>query len=124
MANIIADELSQKERIKPLRVRALGMIVQNSLIEQIRIAQDEALKEDQLEKEEFHGNNKNYEKNIDEIYYFKNRVWIPTLLDLQELILDEAHKSKYSIRPGTDKMYKDVKEFYWWPGMNKDIATY
>ena len=123
-ANVVADALSRKDRVKPLRVRALGMIVQSSLTEQVRIAQEEALKAGQLEKEELHGNEKNFEKKIDEIYYYKNRVWIPKLHKLRKLIFDEAHKSKYSIHPGTDKMYKDVKEFYWWPGMKKDIAEY
>ncbi|KAI3805483.1 hypothetical protein L1987_27905 [Smallanthus sonchifolius] len=38
--------------------------------------------------------------------------------------MDEAHKSKYSIHPGNDKMYLDLKDKYWWPGMKKDITTY
>ncbi|KAI3825126.1 hypothetical protein L1987_06602 [Smallanthus sonchifolius] len=38
--------------------------------------------------------------------------------------MDEAHKSRYSIHPGSDKMYKDLKELYWWPNMKGDIATY
>ncbi|KAD4180427.1 hypothetical protein E3N88_29018 [Mikania micrantha] len=40
------------------------------------------------------------------------------------LILDEAHKTRYSVHPGADKMYQDLRSFYWWPGMKKDIATY
>ncbi|GKC86614.1 putative reverse transcriptase domain-containing protein [Tanacetum coccineum] len=36
--------------------------------------------------------------------------------------MDEAHRSRYSIHPGADKMYKDIKEYFWWPGMKKDIA--
>ncbi|GJX32009.1 putative reverse transcriptase domain-containing protein [Tanacetum coccineum] len=38
--------------------------------------------------------------------------------------MDEAHKSKYSIHPGADKMYYDLRDRYWWPGMKKDIAEY
>nr|GEY93540.1 hypothetical protein [Tanacetum cinerariifolium] len=37
---------------------------------------------------------------------------------------DEAHKSKYSVYPGADKMYYDLRDRYWWPGMKKDIAEY
>ncbi|KAJ9544460.1 hypothetical protein OSB04_024167 [Centaurea solstitialis] len=40
------------------------------------------------------------------------------------MIMDETHQSRYSIHPGSDKMYKGLKEHYWWPGMKKDIATY
>ncbi|GKB52836.1 putative reverse transcriptase domain-containing protein [Tanacetum coccineum] len=36
----------------------------------------------------------------------------------------ESHKSKYSIHPGSDKMYQDLKKLYWWPNMKADIATY
>ncbi|GKC90149.1 putative reverse transcriptase domain-containing protein [Tanacetum coccineum] len=40
--------------------------------------------------------------------------------------MHESHKSKYSIHPGSEKMYQDVKELYWWPNMkaNANIATY
>nr|GEV58216.1 putative reverse transcriptase domain-containing protein [Tanacetum cinerariifolium] len=38
--------------------------------------------------------------------------------------LCESHKSKYSIHPGSDKMYQDLKKLYWWPNMKAEIATY
>ncbi|GKB47126.1 putative reverse transcriptase domain-containing protein, partial [Tanacetum coccineum] len=38
--------------------------------------------------------------------------------------MDEAHKSKYSVHPGADKMYYDLRDMYWWPGMKNDIAEY
>ncbi|GKF49374.1 putative reverse transcriptase domain-containing protein [Tanacetum coccineum] len=37
---------------------------------------------------------------------------------------DESHKSKYLIHPGSNKMYQDMKQLYWWPNMKADIATY
>ncbi|GJW11884.1 reverse transcriptase domain-containing protein [Tanacetum coccineum] len=46
--------------------------------------------------------------------------------DLDEMIeqRNEAHKSKYSVHPGADKMYYDLRDRYWWPGIKKDIAMY
>ncbi|GKE28111.1 putative reverse transcriptase domain-containing protein [Tanacetum coccineum] len=38
--------------------------------------------------------------------------------------MDEAHTSRYSIHPGADKMYYDLRDLYWWPGMKRDIAEY
>nr|GFA27157.1 putative reverse transcriptase domain-containing protein [Tanacetum cinerariifolium] len=38
--------------------------------------------------------------------------------------LQKAHKPKYSVYPGADKMYYDLRDRYWWPGMKKDIDVY
>ncbi|GJV86333.1 retrotransposon protein, putative, ty3-gypsy subclass [Tanacetum coccineum] len=38
--------------------------------------------------------------------------------------MDEAHKTRYFVHPGADKMYHDLRDMYWWPGMKRDIATY
>ncbi|KAI3776448.1 hypothetical protein L1987_46233 [Smallanthus sonchifolius] len=53
-----------------------------------------------------------------------DRIWVPSFGNLRDLVMDEAHKSRYSIHPGADKMYHDLKEHYWWPNTNAEIATY
>nr|GEU34132.1 putative reverse transcriptase domain-containing protein [Tanacetum cinerariifolium] len=42
--------------------------------------------------------------------------------DVRTLIMDEAHKLRYFVHPGADKMYYDLRDMYWWPGIKKDIA--
>lgn len=64
------------------------------------------------------------EKKGDNVCYFVGRFWIPLTGGIRNLILTEAHKSKYSIYPGAHKMYHDLKDLYWWSGMKKDIAIY
>ncbi|GJS54028.1 putative reverse transcriptase domain-containing protein [Tanacetum coccineum] len=54
---------------------------------------------------------------------FGNHVWLPRFGGLRDLIMHESHKSKYSIHPGSDKMYQDLKLLYWWPNRKADIAT-
>ncbi|KAI3819573.1 hypothetical protein L1987_13414 [Smallanthus sonchifolius] len=123
-ANVVADALSCKERVKTLRVRALGLTIHTSLTTQIRMAQQEALKEKNIQNEALRGMIKQLESKSDDTFYFMDRIWVPSSGNLRGLIMDEAHKSRYSIHPGSDKMYKDLKELYWWPNMKGDIATY
>ncbi|KAI3802804.1 hypothetical protein L1987_30947 [Smallanthus sonchifolius] len=123
-ANVVADALSRKERTKTLRVRALGMTIHTSLTTQIRDAQLEALKEQNLKDESLRGMDKQFEIKSDENRYFMDRIWVPSFGSLRDLVMDEAHKSRYSIHPGSDKMYQDLKELYWWPNMKANIATY
>ena len=123
-ANVVADALSRKERPKTLRVRALGMTIHTSLTTRIRDAQQEALKEQNLKEESLRGMDKSLETKSNDTRYFMNRIWVPKVGDLRNLVMDEAHKTKYSVHPGSDKMYQDVKELYWWPNMKADIATY
>ncbi|GJT43571.1 putative reverse transcriptase domain-containing protein [Tanacetum coccineum] len=100
-ANVVADALSRKERVKPKRVRAMNMTLQ------IAKGLDEMI-----------------EQRSDGTLYYLDRIWVPLKGDVRTLIMDEAYKSKYSVHPGADKMYYDLRDRYWWPGMKKDIAVY
>ena len=53
-----------------------------------------------------------------------DRIWIPKSGGLRELVIKEAHRTKYSVHPGSDKMYLDLKKQYWWPNMKAEIATF
>ncbi|GJV76024.1 hypothetical protein Tco_1507608 [Tanacetum coccineum] len=124
-ANVVADALSRKEREKLIRVRALVMTVYPDLSERILKAQTEAMKGDNVKAENLGRLLKPiFEICSDRIQYFDKRIWLPLFGGLRDLIMHESHKSKYSIHPGSDKMYKDLKKLYWWPNMKTDIATY
>ncbi|KAD7116916.1 hypothetical protein E3N88_04184 [Mikania micrantha] len=123
-ANVVADALSRKERVKPFRVRAMGMTVQTSLHDKIIQAQQESVDRGNLKKELDCGAERQFETKSDGIIYYQDRMWIPAVDELRRLIFDEAHKTKYSVHPGADKMYQELRGFYWWPGMKKDMAEY
>nr|GEW80122.1 putative reverse transcriptase domain-containing protein [Tanacetum cinerariifolium] len=84
----------------------------------------EARKEKNYRAEDLDGMIKNLEPRADGTLCLKNRSLIPCFGDLRALIMHESHKSKYSIHPGSDKMYQDLKKLYWWPNMKAEIATY
>nr|GEV02766.1 putative reverse transcriptase domain-containing protein [Tanacetum cinerariifolium] len=135
-ANVVADALSRKERIKPLRVRALVMTIGLDLPKQILGARTEARKTENLKKEDVGGmlienlkdpkkfRKEKLEPRTDGTLCFNNRSWLPRYSDLRALITHESHKSKHSVHPGSEKMYQDLKQLYWWPNMKADIATY
>ncbi|GKD35841.1 putative reverse transcriptase domain-containing protein [Tanacetum coccineum] len=80
-------------------------------------AQSEARKEENFVNEDLHGLINKLEPRADGTLCLNNRSWIPCFGDLRALIMHESHKSKYSIHPGSDKMYQDMKKLYWWPNM-------
>nr|GEX59310.1 putative reverse transcriptase domain-containing protein [Tanacetum cinerariifolium] len=124
-ANVVADTLSRKERDKSLRVLALMMTIHNDLPKQIREAQEEAMKGENVKVENLGRSTKPiFEFLLDETRCFKNYVWLPLFGKLRDLVMHESHKSKYSIHLGLDKMYQDLKPLYWWLNMKADIATY
>ncbi|GJX01640.1 putative reverse transcriptase domain-containing protein [Tanacetum coccineum] len=129
-ANVVADALSSKERSKPLRVQALVMTIGLNLPRQILEAQTEALKPENLTAEDVGGmlrqdlTKERLKPRADGTLCLNNRSWLPCYGDLRTLVMHESHKSKYSIHPGSDKMYQDLKQLYWWPNMKANIATY
>ncbi|GJY34890.1 reverse transcriptase domain-containing protein [Tanacetum coccineum] len=92
--------------------------------EKIQAAQSEALKQENVIMENLHGLDQQMEKKEGESLYFIDRIWVPLVGSVRTMIMDEAHRSKYSVHPGADKMYHDLRDMYWWPGMKRDIATY
>nr|GEX86952.1 putative reverse transcriptase domain-containing protein [Tanacetum cinerariifolium] len=103
---------------------------------QILNAQTEARKPENIKKEDVGGtcveNSRDPEKvrkeklepRTDGTLCLNGRSWLPCYGDLRTVIMHKSHKSKYSIHPGSNKMYKDMKKLYWWPNMKANNATY
>src|SRR5438552_4773996 len=58
------------------------------------------------------------------IYQSVTRLVVPKNQELRKKILDEAHLSRFSIHPGSRKMYQDLKQRFWWTRMKREIARY
>jgi hypothetical protein len=65
-----------------------------------------------------------FRKDDQSIVWFNNRIVVPKNDEIRQQILDEAHLSRYSIHPGSTKMYYDLKQHYWWTKMKIEIARY
>ncbi|GKA10895.1 putative reverse transcriptase domain-containing protein [Tanacetum coccineum] len=123
-ANVVADTLSRKECVKPRRVRTMAMTIQSGMKVLILEAQKEALEQENFPSKRLNRLQQQMEKRDDRSLYFMDRIWVPLVSDVRITIMDEAHKSKYYVHPRADKMYYDLRDMYWWPGMKRDIATY
>ncbi|GKF71102.1 putative reverse transcriptase domain-containing protein, partial [Tanacetum coccineum] len=99
----------------------MNMTLQSSIKDRILTAQNEAV-------DEFAGLQKCLDEMIKQIsdgdLYYLDRIWVPLKGEVRTLIMDEAHKLKYFVHPGADKMYYDLRDRYWWLGMKKDVAEY
>ncbi|GKB14715.1 putative reverse transcriptase domain-containing protein, partial [Tanacetum coccineum] len=84
----------------------------------------EARKEENYGTKDLCGMIKKLKPHADGTFCLRNRSWIPCYGHLRALIMHDSHKSKYSIHPGSDKMYQYLKKLYWWPYMKAEIATY
>ncbi|GJW01356.1 putative reverse transcriptase domain-containing protein [Tanacetum coccineum] len=118
-ANVVVDALSRKERIKPLRVRALVLTIGLNLHKKNLEAQIEAQKPKNIKNEDVGGMirkdipKEKLEPRADGTLCLNGRSWLPCYGDLRTVIMHESHKLKYFIHPGFDKMYQDMKKLYW-----------
>ncbi|GJV54755.1 putative reverse transcriptase domain-containing protein [Tanacetum coccineum] len=87
-------------------------------------AQGEASKDLKAPGEWLRGLETHFEQRDDGGIYFFDGIWISSIGGVRKLIMDKAHTSRYSVHLGADKMYYDLRDLYWWPGMKRNIAEY
>nr|GEW70855.1 retrotransposable element Tf2 [Tanacetum cinerariifolium] len=121
--NVVADALSKNERLKPRRVRAMSMTIHFGLKTKILEEQGEASKDLKAPTEWLRGLETHFERRDGGGIYFFDRIWIPSVGGVRKLIMDEAHTTRYSVHPGADKMYYDLRDLYWWPALQKALGT-
>ncbi|GJR34988.1 putative reverse transcriptase domain-containing protein [Tanacetum coccineum] len=93
-ANVVADALSKKERLKSRRVRAISMTIQSGLKAKILEAQGEASNDLKAPTEWLRGLETHFERRDDGEIFFFDRIWIPSVGGVRKLIMDEAHTSR------------------------------
>jgi hypothetical protein len=100
------------------------MLIQSSLLDRVCVAhqQDHLLKETRNRV----GDGKPGEFTIDEndLVCFRGRLCVPRKSDVKMDILREAHKTPYTVHPGETKMYRDLKQNFWWKRMKVDVSKY
>ncbi|GKA33152.1 putative reverse transcriptase domain-containing protein [Tanacetum coccineum] len=96
----------------------------SSIKDKILAAQNEASKAINAPAKMLRGLDDQMEHRSDGALNYLDRIWVPLTGDVRNLIIDEAHKSRYLVYPRAYKMYYDLRDMYWWPRIKKDIALY
>ncbi|XP_057976112.1 uncharacterized protein LOC131163535 [Malania oleifera] len=66
----------------------------------------------------------NFNVSVDGILRFHTWICVPNDVDIKWLILEEDHRSLYTIHPTSTKMYRDLQELFWWSNMKREIAIF
>nr|GEU45135.1 reverse transcriptase domain-containing protein [Tanacetum cinerariifolium] len=112
--NVVVVALSEKERVKPKRVRAMSMTIQFRIKEKLLATQNKVIKEENTPAEMLRGLDHHMEKKGNRALYFMDIRWVPLVGGVRTMIMDKVHATRYSIHPRVDKMYYYLKDMYWW----------
>ncbi|KAL0291128.1 UNVERIFIED_CONTAM: Transposon Ty3-I Gag-Pol polyprotein [Sesamum radiatum] len=147
-ANIVADALSRKtvdhlasmicynvEYLTALRAMdvhfSVGgdmllatMQVKPSLKDKIRDAQEKDSYLQKMKTKVQEGKNNQFIIQDDGMLLNGKRICVPDVEELRTEIMHEAHYAPYAMHPGSTKMYRDLRPYYWWPTMKKDVAEF
>jgi hypothetical protein len=145
-ANVVVDALSRKSQVNMLAAHpmsfelakefdrlSLGFLnntqgvtieLEPTLEQDIRKGQKDDEKINEIRQLITDGKGPDFREDVEGVVWFKDKLCVPNITSIRELILKEAHETAYSIHPGSDKMYQDLKKRFWWYGMKREIAEY
>jgi hypothetical protein len=144
--NIVANALSRKSQVNLMvayqmpyelakefdrlsleflnNMRGVTVELEPTLEREIKEAQKNGEKISEIRQLILEDRGKDFREDAEGGIWFKERLCVPNIQSIRELILKEAHESAYSIHPGSEKMYQDLKKKFWWYGMKREIAEH
>ncbi|WVZ74219.1 hypothetical protein U9M48_022431 [Paspalum notatum var. saurae] len=145
-ANVVADALSRRAHCNVIEVRPTARVIcwemneiempVEFLVELYNISIEPTLRDLIIEAQKHDPGMAHIREGIAEakrdcftldnqgVLWFKNRLVVPKDMELRKKILEEAHKSVLAMHPGSNKMYQDLKQRFWWTRMKREIAKY
>jgi hypothetical protein len=145
-ANVVADALSRKSQVNMMvahpmpyelvkefdrlslgflnSMRGVTVELEPTLEREIKEAQKNDEKISEIRQLILEGIGKDFQEDVEGVVWFKDRLCVPNVQSIRELILREAHESAYSIHLGSEKMYQDLKKKFWWYVMKREIVEH
>ncbi|XP_017625076.1 uncharacterized protein LOC108468721 [Gossypium arboreum] len=98
----------------------------------VRLTQIDQIRDKQMEdkylelrfRQVENGTTMEFRINKDRVLCFHDRICVPNDEDLRQSILREAHSSPYTMHPSGNKMYRDLQDVYWWPGLKREVTDF
>jgi hypothetical protein len=134
-ANVVVDAISRRSHVSQLvmdsmpfelceefdklnlriiaNTEAMKMEVGSSLLQEIRRGQLEDENVQEIKRNIKEEKSPGFSEDNEGVLWYKGRICVPNIKELKDKILCEAHESAYSIHPGGNKMYHDLKTTYW-----------
>jgi hypothetical protein len=145
-ANVVADALSRKSQVNMLtahpmpyelakefdrlslrflnNTQGVTIELEPTLEKDIRKGLKDDEKINEIQQLIIDGKGKDFCEDVEGLVWFKDRLCVPDIKSIRELILKEAHETTYSKHPGSEKMFQDLKKRFWWYGMKREITDY
>jgi hypothetical protein len=120
----VCQELDKLNLRIVVNTEAMEMEVGSSLLEEIQRGQLEDEKVQEIKRNIMEEKSPGFSEDDEGVLWYKGMICVPNVKELKEKILREAHESAYSIHPGGNKMYHDLKATYWWYSMKRDVVEY
>jgi hypothetical protein len=145
-ANVVADALSRKSQVNMMvahpmpyelakefdrlslgflnSMRGVTVELEPTLEQEIKEAQKNDEQINEIRQLILEGRGKDFREDAEGVVWFKDHLCVPNVQSIWELILKEAHETVYSIHPGSEKMYQDLKKKFWWYEMKREIVEH
>jgi hypothetical protein len=120
----LAKEFDRLSLVFLNNTQGVAIELEPTLEQDIRKGQKDDEKINEIRQLIIDGKGKDFREDAEGVVWFKDRLCVRNIISIQELILEEAHETAYSIHPGSEKMYQDLKRRFWWYGMKREIAEY
>lgn len=101
-----------------------GIVVQPTLLSRVKEAQGDDVEIWSIIENIKEGKQSEFQLDDQGVLWLEGKLCVPAEITLREEVMKEAHDSPFSIYPGSTKMYKDLKQHFWWNGMKRDVAEF
>ena len=102
----------------------MRLTVMTPVLDTIRGAQAEAVRPENRKRERVIGQVSEFVTDSRGLMTFQGWIWVPFVGGAHTILMEEAHRSRFSIHPGATKMFLDLKRDYWWPCMKRDVPWF